>query len=102
VPYKVGGAKVDIAPDPPIRLNGFGFRRAESEGVYHKIHARALAIEDGNRTKVVLMVVEVRAIPADIYDEVAKRLEKTGLKKDRLAITATHTHAGPMLAGANT
>ena len=42
--YRAGVAKVDITPDHPIRLNGFGFRRAESEGVYQKIHARALAI----------------------------------------------------------
>src|SRR5262249_45597392 len=44
----------------------------------------------------------VLGIPADIFDELARRLEKkAGLKKDRLAITATHTHTGPMLAGAN-
>ena len=40
--------------------------------------------------------------PRISYDEIAKRLEKKiGLKKDRLAITATHTHTGPMLTGAN-
>ena len=48
LPYTVGVAKVDITPDHPIRLNGFGGRRAESEGVYQKLHARALAIEDGS------------------------------------------------------
>ena len=102
LPYKVGVASVDITPDHPIRLNGFGFRRAESEGVYQKIHAKALAIEDSGRSPVVIMTVDVLGIPADIYDEVARRLEKkAGLKKDRLAITATHTHTGPMLSGAN-
>jgi putative membrane-bound dehydrogenase-like protein len=102
LPYKVGVAAVDITPDHPIRLNGFGFRRAESEGVYQKIHAKALAIEDASGAPVVLMTVDVLGIPADIYDEVARRLEKkAGLKKDRLAITATHTHTGPMLTGAN-
>lgn len=102
LPYKVGVAAVDITPDHPIRLNGFGFRRAESEGVYQKIHAKALAIEDASGGLVVLMTVDVLGIPADIYDQVAKRLaKKVGLKKDRLAITATHTHTGPMLTGAN-
>ena len=51
---------------------------------------------------VVLLTVDVLGIPADVYDEVARRLEKkAGVKKDRLAITATHTHTGPMLTGAN-
>ncbi len=99
--YKVGVAKTDITPDHAIRLNGFGFRRAESEGVYDKIHARALAIDDG-KAPCVLLAVDVLGIPADIYDELAKRLEKkAGLKKERLAVAATHTHTGPMLAGAN-
>src|SRR5262245_24683764 len=102
LPYKVGVAKTGITPDHAIRLNGFGFRRAESEGVYQKIHARALAIEDSSKSPVVLMTVDVLGIPADIYDELAKRLEKkAGIKKERLAITATHTHTGPMLTGAN-
>jgi putative membrane-bound dehydrogenase-like protein len=102
LPYKVGVAKVEITPDHAIRLNGFGFRRTESEGVYQKLHARALAVEDGNKSPVLLMTVDVLGIPADVYDELAKRLEKkAGLKKDRLAVTATHTHTGPMLAGAN-
>jgi putative membrane-bound dehydrogenase-like protein len=100
-PYRAGAAKVDITPAHPIRLNGFGFRRAESEGAYHKIHARALAIDDG-KAPCVLLTVDVLGIPADVYDELAKRLEqKAGLKRERLAVTATYTHTGPMLSGAN-
>ncbi|MCI0704406.1 MAG: neutral/alkaline non-lysosomal ceramidase N-terminal domain-containing protein, partial [Planctomycetia bacterium] len=102
LPYTVGVAKTNITPDHAIRLNGFGFRRTESEGVYQKIHARAIAIEDGSKSPVVLLTVDVLGIPANIFDELAKRLEKkAGLKKERLAITATHTHTGPMLSGAN-
>ena len=41
-------------------------------------------------------------IPADIRDELAQRFaKKADLKPERLAITATHTHTGPMLKGAN-
>ncbi len=102
MPYRVGVAKADITPDHPIRLNGFGGRRAESEGVYQRLYAKAIAIEDSRKTPVVLMTVDVLGIPADIYDEVVRRLDKkAGLKKEQLAITATHTHTGPMLSGAN-
>jgi putative membrane-bound dehydrogenase-like protein len=102
LPYRVGIAKADITPDHPIRLNGFGGRRTESEGVYQKVWAKALAIEDASRAKALLIAVDVLGIPADVYDELARRLErKAGLKRERLAITATHTHTGPMLTGAN-
>ena len=100
-PYRVGVAQIDITPTTPIRLNGFGFRRAESEGVYHRIWARALAIEDESKEPTLLITVDVLGIPADIRAEIAKRLAKANLKPERLAITATHTHTGPMLKGAN-
>ncbi|HEY8504828.1 MAG TPA: hypothetical protein VIL46_09615, partial [Gemmataceae bacterium] len=29
--YRVGVAKADVTPRHPVRLNGFGFRRTESE-----------------------------------------------------------------------
>src|SRR5262249_34226922 len=100
--YKAGVAKIDITPDHPIRLNGFGFRRAESEGVNEHIYARALAFDSGDGAPAVLLTVDVLGIPEDIYDERASRLEKkAGVKKERLAATATHTHTGPMLKGAN-
>ncbi|MFO0796469.1 MAG: neutral/alkaline non-lysosomal ceramidase N-terminal domain-containing protein [Gemmataceae bacterium] len=98
---KVGVAKADITPTHPIRLNGFGSRRAESDGVYQKLWARALAVHDGT-APAVLLAVDVLGIPADVHDELARRLaKKAGLPKERLAVTATHTHTGPMLSGAN-
>ncbi len=102
--YLVGTARVDITPAHPIRLNGFGGRRAESEGVHQRIHARAISIRHRDDAQpVVLITVDVLGIPADIRDELARRLHvKAGLQSERLAVTATHTHTGPMLKGANT
>jgi putative membrane-bound dehydrogenase-like protein len=100
--YQVGLAQVDITPSYSIRLNGFGFRRTESEGVYQRIWARAMAIEDESKEPALLITVDVLGIPDDIRLEIAKRLEmKAKLKPERLAITATHTHTAPMLKGAN-
>src|SRR5947209_13310263 len=99
--YRVGTAQADITPGHPIRLNGFGFRRAESEGVYQKVWAKALALDTGDGKPAVLMTVDVLGIPANVDDELARRLAKAGVTKERLAVTATHTHTGPMLAGAN-
>src|SRR5262245_34339773 len=99
--YAVGVAEIDITPAHPIRLNGFGGRRAESEGVNHPIHARALSIRHpDDSTPVVLMTVDVLGIPAHVRAELVKRLAGR-VPADRLAVTATHTHCGPMLAGAN-
>jgi putative membrane-bound dehydrogenase-like protein len=94
--YAVGVAQVDITPIYPVRLSGFGFRRAESEGVTQKIWAKALAV--GEDDPAVLVTVDNLGVPSGIVREVARRLEKKGVKRDRLAVTATHTHTAPMLS----
>src|SRR5689334_14821161 len=81
--YSVGVAQVDVTPTYPVRLSGFGFRRTESEGVTQKIWAKALAV--GDREPAVLLTADNLGVPARIADEVASRLAKHGLRRDRLA-----------------
>ena len=99
--YSVGVAQIDITPDYPVRLSGFGFRRTESEGVTQPIWAKALAISlDKTNPPVVLITVDNLGIPASMFDEIAKRLtNQTGLERSRLAISSSHTHTAPMLRG---
>jgi putative membrane-bound dehydrogenase-like protein len=94
--YAVGVASIDITPPYPVRLSGFGFRRAESEGVTQRIWAKALVIDDGQPA--VLLTVDNLGVPAYLAREVAARLaKKAGIRPGRLAVTATHTHTAPML-----
>ncbi len=95
----MGVARIDITPDYPVRLSGFGFRRAESEGATQKIWAKALAFGGGDQLAI-LITVDNLGLPGSQVDEVARRLkEKIGLEATRLAVTATHTHTAPMLRG---
>lgn len=99
--YSVGVAQVDVTPGYPVRLSGFGFRRVESEDVTLPIWARALAFSaaDGS-LPAILITTDNLGIPAAICDEVGKRLaDKTGLLRERLVVTSTHTHTAPMLHG---
>lgn len=101
--YRAGVAAVDITPDYPVRLSGFGFRRAESEGVTQRIWAKALALQpvgaDGRPgPAAVLMTVDNLGVPGSMTRGVAIRLqEKAKLDPARLAVTSTHTHTAPML-----
>ena len=95
----VGVAAVDITPEYPVRLSGFGFRREESAGVTQRIWAKALAFKgDGGEGPAVLVTVDNLGIPAYMTREVAGRLaEKAKLDPARFAVTASHTHTAPML-----
>ena len=97
---RVGVAQVDITPAYPVRLNGFGFRRAESEGIAQKIWAKAIAFADEQNGPAILITTDNLGVSDEIVQEVANRLApKTGLRRERLTITASHTHTAPMLRG---
>jgi hypothetical protein len=98
--FPVGVARVDITPSYPVRLSGFGFRRAESEGITHRIWAKALALGDDKQGPVLLITVDNLGVSDDLVSELANRLnKKAGLPRERLTVTATHTHTAPMLTG---
>lgn len=96
----VGVAKVDITPEYPIRLSGYGNRRAESEGVAQRIWAKALALGSDAHGPAILVTVDNCGVSARVTDDVATRLNrKMGLPRERFALCASHTHTGPCLTG---
>jgi hypothetical protein len=58
--YQVGAAAVDITPEYPIRLHGFGSRRAESEGITQRIWAKTLAIGTDEEGPIILFTPAAR------------------------------------------
>jgi hypothetical protein len=93
----VGVAEVDITPDRPIRLTGYGNRKTPSEGVRQKLRAKALAV--GTDRPAILLTTDLIGISRQLADEVAGRLAKAGIPRPQVAVTSTHTHTGPSLAG---
>lgn len=89
-----GTAKVDITPEEPIRLSGYGNRVEPFESVVQKVWARALAI--GEENPVVLVSVDTVAIPVPVCENAAAALAREyHLPRDRVAFAATHTHTAP-------
>jgi len=99
--FRVGAARVDVTPAEPIRLSGYGGRRAETTEVVQRLYARALAVDDGSSGTAVLLAVDNVAVPAWLAEDVAARLARAiGMPRARLVIASTHTHTGPMLRDA--
>ena len=98
--YEVGVAAVDVTPDFPIRLRGYSGRNNESTGIVQRLWAKALMIKCSQEPPTLLITLDNCLVPTSLRDQVAKRLHRRiGLLPDRLSITATHTHNGPILAG---
>jgi len=97
---QVGAASVDITPDYPVRLSGYGGRREPNTGVSQHIFAKALAIGSDAEGPAVLVTVDNVGVPALMRDEVLRRLAtKSKVTEERFAICSSHTHCAPMLIG---
>ena len=95
--FQVGVASVDVTPSFPIRLNGFGGRVKESEGVRQQLWAKALTVGTSDADSVIVITVDTLGAPDDLTERVAEKLKAHGLDRNRLAICASHTHSGPMI-----
>jgi neutral ceramidase len=94
-----GVARVDITPEEPIRLTGYGNRVAPSEGVEGRLWAKALALGGDGPDVSVLITADLIAVPREMTEEVARRLASAGIRREQIAVAATHTHTGPSLTG---
>ncbi len=96
--YKAGLARMNITPDKPIYLSGYGNRTHASEGTLTDLWAKALAIEDHKGGRVVIVGTDLVGLPRVITDLVAARvLKEYGLDRSRLVINSSHTHTGPLI-----
>ena len=98
---EVGVAEVDITPDYPIRLSGYGSRRTESDGIIQPIWAKALAIGSDTDNPVVLVAVENCGLPDVLTEEVSRRIKEiAGISRAHFVTCFTHTHSAPCLSNA--
>lgn len=100
-PRHVGAAKVDITPRHPILLSGYAARQHQLQlNVRHRLWARAFAVSDSDSEPAILITVDNCGVPAIIRDKVVAALkEKHHISPERVTISASHTHGGPMLSG---
>ena len=94
-----GVSTIDITPEEPIRLTGYGNRSAPTADVRQRLRAKALAFGDARGRPSILITSDLIGVPRHVSDEVARRLEPAGIRREQLAVSATHTHTGPMLSG---
>lgn len=95
VGLNAGAAVVDISPKTLPAFQNGGFLQAKSDRVVDPLHARTLVISDVSET-IAIVIVDSCMLPTSLCDKV-KHLasQETGIPKDRILISATHTHMAP-------
>lgn len=96
--WRVGLAKVCITPEGPIRMSGYSSRKKPSEGVLTELYAKAMAIEDSEGSRAVLLTADLIGFRAPLAEAICKRVEeKTGLRRRQVLLCPSHTHTGPVV-----
>jgi hypothetical protein len=96
--WKAGSARVDITPQEPMWMAGYGARNKPSEGAVHALWAKALVLEDSAGRKAALVTLDVCGIGRELSLDIRKTLEsRLGLTRDRVVLACSHTHCGPVV-----
>ena len=97
-PLQAGFAEVEITPPIGYRMDGY-FTERLSTGVKDPLMAKALVFQQGE-TKTALVVCDLLGVPQKLTREVrARAAARTGIPAVNIAVTATHTHTGPLFSG---
>ncbi|HEV55935.1 MAG TPA: hypothetical protein ENN87_00345, partial [Phycisphaerales bacterium] len=102
MPWKAGLASTVITPEESLWMAGYAARNRPSEGKVHDLHAKALALEDNQGGRLVIVTVELLGVSRATRDWLAEQVgERFQLPPERLVINASHTHCGPVTHQAN-
>ncbi len=97
--WLAGAAEIDITPPPGYAMAGHAFEGAVALGVWTRLRAQVVYLEDARGVPLVLVVCDQWAVEPGLVDSVAQRLaQHPGLAhvgREHLMIAATHTHHGP-------
>lgn len=95
-PLRAGWAERDITPPIGHPMAGYGGRANDkrSTGVHEPLHVRALALNDGEDTLVLLGSDLLQTLP-NLLDLIEARIKPTGLDNRHIYYTSSHTHGGP-------
>ena len=94
--FRAGVARVKITPEMPAWLMGFGARTHPAAVVGLDLYAKALALEDSAKGRVVIVTADLIGFTERSTNELARRVKiRHGLRRDQIVFLASHTHSGP-------
>ena len=99
--WKAGVARVLITPEQPMWAAGYAARDHQIDSILHDLWVKALAIEDGEGSKALMISADLLGFPKALSDGIRDRLEKEyELSRAQIILSGTHTHSGPVLEDA--
>lgn len=104
--FKIGMGKVDITPEKPMNMAGYGTRNKPGLGrAYHLLYNRVLTIDDG-KNKIIYAQIDlsgtqnINSKTGGIVTAVREAMAGRGIKPEQIALITDHIHNGPVTSDA--
>lgn len=92
-----GAITVDITPPPGMPMGGYSVMANKGKGFRTRIKAKIVYLNDGKGQSMALIQGDLTAASLLAHHMIAQRVaEKTGLKPENIAFTASHSHSSPV------
>lgn len=92
---QVGIATTDITPPIPFRMCGY-FSERLSTGIKDPLQAKAIVFQQG-ADSAAFVFCDLAGVPRDVAGAArAEASAATGIPADHIAVSATHSHTGPL------
>ncbi len=96
--WKAGVASVAVTPTNNLWMAGYAGRKKPAEGKVQDLFAKALALQDEEGQKLVIVTMDLIGVGQSIHHRLAERAQKElGLPPQFLLMNASHTHSGPSM-----
>ena len=90
--FAIGFAKVNLTPDEPVALAGYGNRKGKHyTSVADSIYVRTIVIDNGSK-KAAIVSADLLLIPPKVTQALEEQLPSIGFKIEDVFLGATHTH----------
>lgn len=96
--WKIGVAKTVITPRESMWMSGYAARKEPAQGTMHDLWAKAMALEDNEGNRALIITVDIIGFSREMSVEVCDRLiDKFNLKRENIILSSSHTHSGPVI-----
>ena len=94
---KMGASQINITPDKPTLMAGYGDRKTPFTGVHDSLYASALYFSS-EKTKALFITADLVGFSSKFIDIIKTMISsKTGIPLEDIMIAAVHNHGGPAL-----
>ena len=96
--WRAGVGRVEITPDSPMWMAGYGSRDRPAEGKLTELWCKTLLLEDAAGDRALLITLDLVGIDRDLAGSICERIgELHGLARHQISICTSHTHTGPVV-----